>query len=109
MAKNWFGWTYTRVDYAAMWLMLGGAVFIVYKREWRMLCFYFPLVYAHATMSPLTSFSRYALSALPFFAVVAAKYARRKWQAALMYALCALAFAAQLWLAARFSVNEWVG
>jgi len=109
LADEWFGWTYARWDYSVMWLMFAGAAFIVYKREWRLLCFYFPLFYSQAGMSPLTSFSRYALSALPFLAIAVAKHARHGWQAALVYALCAAAFAVQLYLAARFSVNDWVG
>ncbi|MGR3984205.1 MAG: mannosyltransferase family protein [Gammaproteobacteria bacterium] len=107
-SDGWFGQTYPHLDYAALLLMLAGAAFIALKREWGLLCFYFPLLYSHATMSPLTSFSRYALTALPFLALAMAKYTRRHWQAALVLALCAAAFAAQLYLAARFSVNIWV-
>ncbi|MGR3914190.1 MAG: mannosyltransferase family protein [Gammaproteobacteria bacterium] len=107
-SDGWFGQIYSHLDYAALWPLLIGAAFIAYKREWPLLCFYFPLFYAHATMSHLTSFSRYALTALPFLALALAKHTRRRRQAALLCALCAAAFLAQLFLAARFSVNIWV-
>lgn len=85
-----------------------GALILVLRREWALLCFYFPLVYAHTAISAgtTTAYFRYMLSAAPFLVLAWLKAAPRP---AATYALCAVLFAAQLYFAYRFSVNLWAG
>ena len=86
-------------------MVLAVAVFVKY-REWGLLCFYFPMAYAHAAMSEgALSYERYALMAIPFLAFSLAK--NIKWRLPL-YTLCTAGFAYQAYLAYRFSLNEWV-
>ncbi|MGR3913290.1 MAG: hypothetical protein OD918_01995, partial [Gammaproteobacteria bacterium] len=105
MKAVWFDSHSSRLNHLVMWLLFAAIALFVRMRAWRLLCFYFPLLYCHMAMGFLTGFSRYALTALPFLALVVAQSARRRAQAALVCALCAAAFIVQLYLAARFSVN----
>ena len=105
---SWFFPILSLSDRIALVLMLFVAIlFFVVRKEWGLLCFYFPLIYGHAAMGTGgVSFFRYALTGAPFLALALAKNARRPWP---LYVLSAAAFAVQLGLACRFSLNLWVG
>ena len=105
---GWFSPVFSLSDRAALVLMLFVAVlFFVVRKEWGLLCFYFPIIYGHAAMGTGgRSFFRYALIGAPFLALALAKNARRPW---LLYALSAAAFAVQLRLVYHFSLKRWVG
>lgn len=94
-------------DHGVVLFLLGALIFVL-RREWALLCFYFPLVYAHATVSAVRAeaYLRFMLIAAPFLALAWLKAAPRP---AAVYALCAVLFAAQLYFAYRFSVNMWAG
>ena len=88
-----------------MAMILAVAVFAKH-REWGLLCFYFPMAYAHAAMSAgAMSYERYALMAVPFLAFALAKNSKRRMP---LYALCAAGFSFQAYLAYKFSLNLWV-
>ncbi len=78
----------------------------VAARQWTLLCFYFPLIYAHAAMGAgATSYSRYALLAMPLLAVVLVRCVHKRiW----LWIICALLFTVQLWCASFFAQNWWV-
>jgi len=94
-------------DHGLALFFLASLIFVL-RREWALLCFYCPLVYAHAAMSAATTtaYVRYMLIAAPFLVLAWLKSAPRP---AATYALCAVLFAAQLYFAYRFSVNLWAG
>jgi len=94
-------------DHGIVLFFLAALIFVL-RREWALLCFYFPLVYAHAAMSAVRadSYLRYMLIAAPFLVLAGLKAAPRP---AAVYALCAVLFAAQLYFAYRFSLNQWAG
>ena len=94
-------------DHGIVLFFLAALIFVL-RREWALLCFYFPLVYAHAAMSTVRadSYLRYMLIAAPFLVLAGLKAAPRS---AAVYALCAVLFAAQLYFAYRFSLNQWAG
>ena len=105
---GWFSQVFSLSDRVALVLMLFVAVlFFVVRKEWGLLCFYFPLIYGHAAMGiGGRSFFRYALIGAPFLALALVKNAQRPW---LLYALSAAAFAVQLRLVYQFSLGGWVG
>ncbi|MDA8007057.1 MAG: hypothetical protein MPJ81_02465 [Gammaproteobacteria bacterium] len=108
MDAKWFSIYHARSYYWIMWITLAACAAFAALREWKLLCFYFSLVYCHAAMGDLAGHTRYMLAAMPFLALALAKHARRRQHAAMIYALCAAMFALQLYLAARYAMNLWV-
>ena len=84
--------------------LLFSFVFVLYK-EWGLLCFYLPLIYCQAAMGVGVGFPRFFLVAIPFLALMITRNTRQSW---LIYAICAVAFAFQLYLLHQFSLNFWV-
>ena len=84
--------------------MLFSFVFVLYK-EWGLLCFYLPLIYCQAAMGIGVSFPRFFLVAIPFLALMITRNVKQSW---LIYAICAVAFAFQLYLLHKFSLNFWI-
>ena len=105
--EAWFSYTRSMHDRIFMVLFLACSAFFVAYREWRLLCFYFPTMYAHMAMGVgAMSYSRYILAVVPFLALVLVKNTRRSWP---LYAVCAAGFIGQVYLVYRFSLNLWVG
>ena len=84
--------------------MLCSLIFVLYK-EWGLLCFYLPLIYCQAAMGIGVSFPRFFLVAIPFLALALARNVKYLW---LLFAICAVTFALQLYLLHIFSLNLWV-
>jgi len=84
--------------------MLGSVVFLVYK-DWRLLCFYVPLVYGQAAMGIGVSFPRFWLVAVPYLGLVLARNVNQRW---IVYAACAAMLGLQLFLLHKFSLNLWI-
>lgn len=94
-------------DHGVVLFFLAALIFVI-RREWALLCFYLPLVYAHASVSAVRAgaYLRFMLIAAPFLVLAWLKAAPPPSAA---YALCAAFFAAQLYFAYRFSLNLWAG
>ena len=102
-----FSYTNSINDRIFMVLSLACGAFFIAFREWRLLCFYLPIVYGHIGMGVGgMSYSRLFLAGLPLLALVLAKNIRWDWP---LYAVCAVGFAFQVYLARLFSLNLWVG
>ena len=105
--EGWVAVQNSLLDRIVAVAFLVGALFLVVRREWILLCFYLPMVYAHGAMGDgLMAYSRYMLAAFPFLAIAMVKKARLCWPT---YAASGVFLAAQLFLAYRFSLNFWVG
>lgn len=106
-AEGWFAFTNSLLDRIFLGAFIAGALFLMVRGQWILLCFYLPTVYAHGAMGEgLMAYSRYMLAAFPFLAVAAIAKARRPWPA---YAVSGAFLAVQIVLAYRFSLNLWVG
>ena len=109
IAELWSKVSYfTKFSQLSIWLMLAAAVLLMRTRQWALLCFYVPLYYGHAFSGLFISFIRFALILSPFLALAAVKLVRTRRHAAVLYALCAISFAVQLYLAASYSLYIWV-
>ncbi|MDD9857655.1 MAG: mannosyltransferase family protein [Gammaproteobacteria bacterium] len=97
-------------DRSYMVLFVTGILVFIYRREWSLLCFYFPVVYTHTFMNvSLTSYSRYMLVAAPLLVLAGLKSRPSPRPPYAGYALCAACFALQLYMAGRYSLNLWAG
>lgn len=97
-------------DRSYMALFVTGIIVFVWRREWPLLCFYFPVIYTHTFMNvSLTSYSRYMLVAAPLLALAWLKSRPSPRPPYVGYALCAAFFAVQLYMARRYSLNLWAG
>lgn len=106
-------------DRSFMVLFVTGIGVFVWRREWPLLCFYFPIIYTHTFMNvSLTSYSRYMLVAAPLLALACLKsrpsprppyFGFLQIRSVLLYALCAVFFAVQIYMAGRYSLNLWAG
>ena len=109
LQEFWFLPIYGLFDQIILFCSLAAIVIFLGCKQWTLLCFYLPNIYCHAAMSDgLVGFARYALTAMPFLALVLARHTRHAWQAGLVYGFCAFSFLVQLYLAARFAANTWV-
>ena len=104
-SPTWFGARDNLFDKTFVIAALLGCVPFVIYREWRLLCFYFPLVYGQVAMGIGVSFPRFWLVAVPFLALTIARNVKQPWIA---YAVCGAMLAGQLFLLHMFSLNLWV-
>ena len=81
--------------------------FFIAARQWALLCFYLPLVYAQAAMGEgATSYSRLVLPAIPFLAIAITRSIRQPFFVGL---ICIALFVVQLIMTRKFALNWWVG
>ena len=107
MPEGFFAVRNSGLDRIVVWLMIAGAVYLGVRKQWQLLCFALPLIYAHASISAdLLSYARYALTAAPFIAIGIAANARRVW---LGLGLCGGLMWMQIICAYSFALNSWVG
>jgi hypothetical protein len=104
-STSWFGARDSLFNKISVITAILGSVVFVIGREWRLLCFYLPLVYGHAAMGIGVSFPRFWLAAVPFLGLALARNVKQSW---ILYTVCAAMLGLQLFLLHKFSLNLWV-